>query len=332
MAMTSSRGASTRSTRLEKTMSSARLSTRAISGTWPQCRGNGRKLADVFDGAVPGQAVIHVGNHAQIDAVRPRFLEHILHDAALAGRGEEDLVDKLLAGMRKEGVEVADDISGSGCKSRGCTEEIDEAFEGIAEVANALHMVAQSVGLRTGAHDEDIAGTHASFKATVEQNPINQAAQAEGNNHQAQRNDDDSARDVVEVNEVQSSREQKKRGEAGLNGKPLLMEITAEAGRPIEVQALADDDQRDDEPTQQAQEDSHGAAVNQGSVPKAPRSGDRGLVEFIERGENRGTQNSDCIQGHPEFGSATCITRRTPTPHRHPFGRGDRCGESLPEI
>src|SRR5580704_9740226 len=116
-------------------------------------------------------------------------------------------------------------------------------------------MVAQSVSLGTRAHNQDIAGTHASFKATVEQNPINQTTQAEGNNHQAQRNDDDSARDVIEANEVESSREQKKRSEAGLNGKPLLMEKTAEPCRPIEVQALADDDQRDDEPAKQAQKD-----------------------------------------------------------------------------
>ncbi len=41
---------------------------------------NGGKLADVFDGAVPGQAVVHVGNHAQIDAMGARLLEHVLHD------------------------------------------------------------------------------------------------------------------------------------------------------------------------------------------------------------------------------------------------------------
>ncbi len=68
-------------------------------------------------------------------------------------------------------------------------------------------MVAQSAGLRSGAHDQNIAGSHASFKSTVKQHSINQAAQAEGNNYQAQRNDHDSARNVVEVNEVQSSRQ-----------------------------------------------------------------------------------------------------------------------------
>ena len=57
-------------------------------------QGNGWKLADVFDGAVPGQAVVHVGNDAQIDAVGAGLFEHVLHQLALAGRGKEDLVDK----------------------------------------------------------------------------------------------------------------------------------------------------------------------------------------------------------------------------------------------
>ena len=110
------------------------------------------------------------------------------------------------------------------------------------------------------------------------------------------------------------------------------MEIAAEARGSIEIHALADDYERDDEPTQQGQENSHGASMDEGSVPNASRSGDRVLVEFIKSGDNRATQNSDSIQRHPEFGSTTRITRRTPTPRRHPFGRGDRCGESLPEI
>src|SRR6516164_7504624 len=110
------------------------------------------------------------------------------------------------------------------------------------------------------------------------------------------------------------------------------MEISAEPCRPIEIQAPADDDERNGESTQQGDEDSHGAAMDQGSVQNASRFGDRVLVEFIKRGENRGTQNSDSIQGHPEFGSTTRLTRRTPTPRGRPFGRGDGCGESLPEI
>ena len=73
-------------------------------------QGDGRKLADVFDGAVPGQAVVEVGNHAQIDPVHPSLLQNTLDDAALAGSGEEDLVDELLARVLEESFEVADDV------------------------------------------------------------------------------------------------------------------------------------------------------------------------------------------------------------------------------
>ena len=85
---------------------------------------NGRELADVFDGAVPGQAVVHVGNHAQVDAVHARLLEDILDDAALAGGGEEDLVDKLLARMLEERVERADHIAAGGHDVRKTRREI----------------------------------------------------------------------------------------------------------------------------------------------------------------------------------------------------------------
>ncbi len=89
--------------------------------------------------------------------------------------------------------------------------KLDEAFEGVAEVANALQVMAEGMRFRAGAHNQDIARTHAALKAAVEHNPINQAAQAEGDDHQAQRNDDDAARDIVGVNEVKGSGEQESR-------------------------------------------------------------------------------------------------------------------------
>ncbi len=65
-------------------------------------QGNGGKLADVLDGAVPGEAVVHIGNHAQVHAVPARPLQNFLHDAALAGSGEKNLIDKMLADILKE--------------------------------------------------------------------------------------------------------------------------------------------------------------------------------------------------------------------------------------
>ena len=42
------------------------------------------------------------------------FLEYIQHNAALAGSGEKNLIDELLACVLKERVEGADDIAARG--------------------------------------------------------------------------------------------------------------------------------------------------------------------------------------------------------------------------
>jgi hypothetical protein len=97
-------------------MSSTALEQQADLGHMAAMQRNGGKLADVFDGAVPGQAVVHVGNHAQIHAVLARLLQHILHDPALAGRGEEDLIHKLLAGVLEERIERAHHVAGGAAK------------------------------------------------------------------------------------------------------------------------------------------------------------------------------------------------------------------------
>ena len=39
------------------------------------------------------------------------FLEYILNDSALAGGGEEDLIDELLAGMLEQSIESADHVA-----------------------------------------------------------------------------------------------------------------------------------------------------------------------------------------------------------------------------
>ncbi len=40
---------------------------------------NGGKLANVLDRAVPGQPVVHIGNHAKINAVDTCLIQHILN-------------------------------------------------------------------------------------------------------------------------------------------------------------------------------------------------------------------------------------------------------------
>ena len=75
-------------------------------------QGNGGKLADVFDGAFPGQPIVEVGNDAQIDPVHASLLQNTLDNAAFTGRGEKDLVDELLARVLEESFQVADNVLG----------------------------------------------------------------------------------------------------------------------------------------------------------------------------------------------------------------------------
>ena len=106
---------------------------------------DGRELADVFNGAVPGKAVVKIGNDAQIDAMHARFFEYVLNHAALAGSGEKNLVDELLACVLEERVEGADDIPARGHHVRGSAGELDKAFERVAEVTNAIEVMAQGM-------------------------------------------------------------------------------------------------------------------------------------------------------------------------------------------
>jgi hypothetical protein len=116
MAMASISGERKIKARLENTTSSTRLKQQASLGHLAAVQRNGRKLANVLDGAVPGQAVVHFGNNAQVHAVGAGLVKHILHDPAFAGSGEEDLVHKLLARMLEERIERTHDIAGGGRK------------------------------------------------------------------------------------------------------------------------------------------------------------------------------------------------------------------------
>ena len=67
-------------------------------------------MTDVFDWPVPCEQVVDIGDDTQTNTMSPGVFEHPLHDAALAGRGNENLVDEVLASMLKERVKTANDI------------------------------------------------------------------------------------------------------------------------------------------------------------------------------------------------------------------------------
>src|SRR5271157_5980952 len=93
-----------------------------------------RKLADVLDGAVPGQTIVHIRHHAQVYAVDARLLEDILHDSALARGGKEDFIHKLLADMLEKRIQRSDHIAGTGRQPRSCPGKLDESLERVTEM------------------------------------------------------------------------------------------------------------------------------------------------------------------------------------------------------
>jgi len=90
---------------------------------------DGGELADILNGRIPSQAVVHFRDDAKIDAVRAGLFEHAVDHAALVGGGEKDLVDKVLAGVLEHGVQVADHVTGLSDKARSRTRELDESLE-----------------------------------------------------------------------------------------------------------------------------------------------------------------------------------------------------------
>ena len=59
----------------------------------------------------------------------------------------------------EEGVERADHVARACGEARARAGKLDEALEGVAEVADAFEMMAEGVGLRPGSDDQNVAGS-----------------------------------------------------------------------------------------------------------------------------------------------------------------------------
>src|SRR5579863_10008389 len=162
-----------------------------------------------------------------------RLFEHVLHNPAFAGGGEKDFVHKLLAGVREKRVERAHHVSRGDREPGSGIRKVDEAFERIAEVANALHVMAKRMGFRSSTHNQNITGTHAAIEAPIKHRPIDQASQAERDYHQYPGNYYNSAGNIVGVHKVKRSGEQKPSRQAGLKGEALFVQVSAQARRSI---------------------------------------------------------------------------------------------------
>jgi len=163
---------------------------------------NGRKLAYVFDGVVPDQAIVHVWNHAQIHAVGSGLLQHVLDDTALlTGRGEEYFVHKMLAGMLEKRFEGAYHVAGEIAEAGAAAGKRDKALEVVAKMPYTIQMIAERVRLSSGSNDEYVAAAYAAFKAMVKQEAVAEPAKAEPNGDKQDRDNHDAAGNIFRVNQ-----------------------------------------------------------------------------------------------------------------------------------
>src|ERR1700739_111858 len=262
---------------------------------------NGWELSNVLDGAVPGEAVVEIRNHAKIDAVHAGVLKDILNDAAFTGRGEEDLVNELLTRVLEERVECADDIAARGSHVRRGTGKFDEALEGVAEVADALKVMTQRMCFCAGADDEHVARVLAALESAVHQSAIDEPARAQRNGDQNQGQHYDAAGNIFGANEIESAGKQQARGEADLNSEALLMQERAQTRGCVEMQAATGNDQSDGETTQQAEKEPHGAALKQRSVVERTGSIDGAGVTHVDSGGDGGNKDREKVKRHPKL-------------------------------
>ena len=148
---------------------------------------------------------------------RARFLEHVLNDPALTLRGEQYLVNELLASMLEERVERANDIARAGHDARRCSRKLDESFECVPEVANALEVMTQGVCFRSGAHDEYVTGVLSPVESAIKHAAVNESSADSKKSDHAKREQDDATGDVFCANKVERSCQQQARSEANLD-------------------------------------------------------------------------------------------------------------------
>jgi hypothetical protein len=92
------------------------------------------------------------------------LLQNALHHTALlTGRSEEYLIHKMLAGILEKRIERSYHIAGRAGNKVAGARESDEAFECEAKMADALQVIAERMGLWSGANYEYIASAYAAM-------------------------------------------------------------------------------------------------------------------------------------------------------------------------
>jgi hypothetical protein len=210
--------------------------------------GQGWEGTEVLDGGVPGEAVVKVGDGADVDAEAAGVLDEAEDEGGVGGDGEEDLVDEELAGAGEEVVEGAGDVVAAGGRVVGGSN--DEAFEAEAMVLEGKQVVAQRVGDTAGTDDEDVAGLDAGTIALVEHVAPGGAAGGKQEEGKEDGEQDLEARNEGAAGEVEGSAE----GEAGdddrVRAHAELVEAAHLLGRAVEAVGAHEENQAESEPEQ----------------------------------------------------------------------------------
>ena len=151
-----------------------------------------------------------------------RFVEHVLNDPALTLRGEQYLVNELLASMLEKRVERTNDIARAGHDARRRSRKLDESFECVPEVSNAFEVVAQGMRFRSSSHDEYVTSVLSPVEPAIKHAAVNESSQTQSKREHANRDQDDATGNVFCANKVERSCQQQARGEANLNAQALF--------------------------------------------------------------------------------------------------------------
>ncbi len=114
----------------------------------------------------------------------------------------------MLAGVLEEGIERTDDVLLNSCDVGYRAGKLDEAFEGISQMFDAVEMVAKSLCLHAGADYEHVARIQTAVETPIEEYAIDQPAQTQGNGDQKNGGDHDDAGNIVGVRDVERPRQQ----------------------------------------------------------------------------------------------------------------------------
>src|ERR1700722_7627631 len=210
-------------------------------------QGDSWKLANVFYRAVPGQAIVKIGNDPKIDSVHTRLLQSSLNHAALAWGGKEDFVYELLASVLEESLEGGDDIRFYVMMGYAAG-QLNKALERVAQMANLIKVLTKSVRFKSSADNEDVARIEPAIETTVKQNAIDEAAQAQADGYQPHGFEHQATGNISGSDQVKRPGEQQAGSQAGLGAHSLFVKEVGYEHRRIEMQTPAGNNQREGEP------------------------------------------------------------------------------------